>query len=97
MNRLERRQVLISIQRALLGMVYPEIRAIAVGFTEIKLHVVYYLDRKPNDDDYENIAEVTTEVFADINFNEVKEECIFTLEPLQLNGLDCFVYMRKEE
>jgi hypothetical protein len=99
MNEIEiRREVLISIQRALWGMIYPEIRAIAVGFegTE-KLKVIYYLDRKPNDDDYENISDVVGEVLADINFSEVEELCLFTLEPIsKLDHLKSWVYIRKE-
>lgn len=94
-----RREVLISIQRALWGMIYPEIRAIAVGYEgEKKLKVIYYLDREPNEDDYESISEVTTEVCADINFQEVEEHCIFTKEPTnKLDNLVSWVYMRKEE
>lgn len=93
-----RREVLISIQRALWGMIYPEIRAIAVGFEGVKkLKVIYYLEREPNENDYENIKEVTSEVLADIEFNEVEELCIFTKEPIsKLNNLKSWVYIRQE-
>lgn len=93
-----RRVVLLSIQRALWGMIYPSIRAIAVGFEGTKkLKVVYYLDREPNEDDYENISEVTGEVCGDVEFTEVEEECVFTLEPIsQLDNLESWVYIRKE-
>ena len=99
MNEIElRREVLISMQRALWGMIYPEIRAISVGYEGTqKLIVNFYLDREPNEDDYENIAEVTSEVFKDINFMEVEENCIFTLEPIsKLDNLISWVYIRKE-
>lgn len=94
-----RREVLISIQRALWGMIYPEIRAIAVGYEGTKkLKVIYYMDREPNEDDYENISEVTTEICADIDFQEVEELCIYTDEPFsKLDNLVSWVYMRKEE
>lgn len=98
-NEIEfRREVLISIQRALLGMIYPEIRAIAVGYDGIeKLKVIYYLDREPNDDDYENISEVTTEVCADIDFKQVEEHCLFTKKSTnKLDNLISWVYIRKE-
>ena len=90
--------VLISIQRALWGMIYPSIRAIAVGFKGgEKLKVTYYLDREPNDDDYYNISEVTTEVCADINFSEVEEICMYTNQPInKLENLDSWVYIRQE-
>ncbi len=93
-----RREVLISIQRALWGMIYPEIRAIAVGYEGKKrLKVIYYLDREPNEEDYENISEVTAEICADIDFQEVEELCIFTKEPInKLDNLVSWVYMRRE-
>ncbi|CVK17263.1 MAG: hypothetical protein J6581_10115, partial [Apibacter sp.] len=91
-------KILLSIQRALLGMIYSSIRAIAVGFEKTeKLKVIYYLDKKPTEDDYDSISEVTTEVLADIDFSEVEEKCIFTLEPIsKLDKLNSWVYMRKE-
>lgn len=91
-------KIKLSIQRALLGMVYPSIRAIAVGSEGTKkLKIIYYLDRIPNDDDYENISEVSTEVCADIAFSEVEELCIFSLESFsQLDNLKAWVYSRKE-
>lgn len=94
-----RREVLISIQRALWGMIYPSIRAIAVGFkgTE-KLKVIYYLDREPNENDFENISNVTGEMCSDIAFMEVEEICKFTLDPFsKLDDLESWVYIRQEE
>ncbi|MGE6355544.1 hypothetical protein ACQKCJ_16870 [Flavobacterium sp. NPDC079362] len=94
-----RRTVLLSIQKALLGMIHSEIRAIAVGFeSRQKLIVVYYLDREPNEDDYENISDVTAEVLGDIDFSEVEEKCIFSKDALlKLDNLDSWVYKRKED
>jgi hypothetical protein len=94
-----RRDVLISIQRALWGMIHPSIRAIAVGFDGVeKLKVVYYLDREPNDDDYENISDVVGEVCSDIPFKKVEEICIYTLDSfLNLENLESWVYMRQEK
>jgi hypothetical protein len=94
-----RKEVMVSSQRALLGMIYPSIRAIAVGYLgELRLTMIYYLDREPNDDDFESISDVTGQILADINFSEVEEHCIYTLEPFRnLNGLTSWVYMRKED
>lgn len=92
------KNILLSIQRALWGMIYPAIRAIAVGFEGTKkLKVIYYLDKEPDEEDYENLSEVTAEVCADINFTEVDELCIYTKEPFsKLDNLASWVYMRKE-
>ncbi len=100
MNEIEIRQaLLISMQRALWGKIYPSIRAVAVGFEDIrKLKVICYLDREPRDEDYENLGEVTAEVCADIDFKEVEEHCVYSVKPFsQLNSLASWVYIRKEE
>ncbi len=91
-------RLLLSMQRALLGMIYPSVRAIAVGFVQLKkLKVIYYLDREPVEDDYESISEVTTEVIADIDFQEVEELCIYSQDPIsKLDGLNSWVYTRRE-
>jgi len=92
-------KVLLSIQRALLGMVYTSIRGIAVGFegTE-KLKVIYYLDREPTEKDYDNISDVVGEVCSDIDFSEAEGVCFFSKEPIsKLHNLKSWVYVRKEE
>ncbi|MEO6176387.1 MAG: hypothetical protein ABIP27_14645 [Flavobacterium circumlabens] len=94
-----RRITLLSIQRALLGMISPHLRAVGVGFngTE-KLIVTYYLDREPGEEDYENLSDVSSEVLADIEFSSVEENCIFSSdEILKLNNLDSWAYKRKED
>lgn len=80
-------------------MVYPSIRAIAVGFEGTKrLKVICYLDREPNDNDYENLSDVTGEVCSDIAFEEVEEMCKYSLDPFpKLDNLDSWVYVRREE
>lgn len=94
-----RRALLLSIQRALLGMIYPSIRGIAVGFDDLrKLTVIYYLDREPNEDDYESINQVIGEVLGDVIFESVSEKCIFSSENWsKLDKLDAWVYARKED
>jgi hypothetical protein len=92
-------KILLSIQRALWGMIYPEIRAIAVGIPKAnKLKVIVYLDRQPIENDYENIKVVTSEVLADVpELNEFEEECVFSDENIStLDSLDSWVYVRQE-
>jgi hypothetical protein len=95
-----RNKLLLSTQRALLGMIYPSIRAIAVGFDSLKkLKVVIYLDRKEEDFDYENLSVITSEILADINFMSVEEICCFSsikFSSLE-DGLVAYVYIRKED
>ena len=79
-------------------MIYSSIRAIAVGFEgSAKLKIIYYLDREPNDSDYDSISEVAGEICADIDFKEVEEICIYTKEPIaNLNSLNFWAYIRQE-
>lgn len=77
-------------------MIYPSIRAVTVSYEELKLLTVkYYLDRKPQDSDYENLSEVTTEILADIAFEQVAEQCIYAPAWLSLND-EITVYRRQE-
>jgi hypothetical protein len=78
--------------------VYPSIRAVAYESDDLKrLKIIYYLDREPNDMDYESLSDVCGEVLADLNFEEVEEVCEYTVRPFStLAGNNNFVYVRKE-
>ena len=95
--------LLLWTTKALLGEIYPSIRAIAVGFNEERLLTLrYYLDREVEESDYENIDEVITNILANTSSNddikEVKDEIFFNLAPFKdLEPLNGFIYMRKEE
>jgi hypothetical protein len=94
-------KVLISCQRALLGSISTNIRAITIGYKNKKLKLIFYLNDKPNEEDYENISIVTTEIIADFkypeDFNKIEEECIFSEALIKdLLLLDDWVYIRKE-
>jgi len=88
----------LSLQRALLGEVYPSIRAVAYESDDLKrLKIIYYLDREPNDMDYESLSDVCGEVLADLNFEKVEQICEYTLKPFStLAGNSNLVYRRKE-
>src|SRR4051794_19206127 len=89
-------------QTALLGEIYPAIRAIAVGFSTSRvLTLRAYLDREPTVDDHENMSCVLTEIFARTSSNDeitaATEECVFSEQLLgKLDPLDGFVYARRE-
>ena len=99
MEKIEiRTKLLLSIQRALLGMIYPSIRAIAVEFLRLEeLKVIVYLDREPIEFDYENLSDITGEILADMEFKKVEEICLFSkATKLELKDEAIWVYMRKE-
>lgn len=94
-------EIKLAFQSALIGEIYPEIRAIAFDFTEGILSTKLYLDRNPTETDYENISCVVTEVISNFSFKifqNVSEECIFSNEPLRVLSeiSHSLVYARKE-
>jgi hypothetical protein len=100
--KINRTEILLALQSALLGEIYYAIRAIVFKYDAKgkQFALRYYLDREPNEDDFENIGIVATEFIANFkysDFNEVKEECIYTAQPIsQIDIMDGMVYCRKE-
>jgi hypothetical protein len=93
---------MLWIWQALLGEIYPNIRAIAVAFSDKKhLRIRYYLDRNPTEEDHESLSCVMTTILSNASSNDdiatVSEECEYSLLPLsQLESLQGFVYFRRE-
>ena len=94
--------LILWIWRALLGEIYPNIRAIAASFSESnELTIRYYLDRHPTDFDFESVGYVMTSVLSAAPSNEViksiKEECEYSSASFgELEVLDGLVYARRE-
>ncbi|WP_221774253.1 hypothetical protein, partial [Puniceicoccus vermicola] len=92
----------IWIQSALIGEIYPSIRAIAVKFTDSKEFTLrYYLEKEPTDFDRESCSMVMTEILANTSSKEeikkVKEECFFSDKLLRdIDVLDGLVFARRE-
>jgi len=92
----------LGLQSALIGEIYPEIRAIAVGFTsERKLTVRYYLNREPTEGDWESLSMILTQIEAGTSssdeIKELNEECIYSEQLLRdIDVLDGLVYARRE-
>lgn len=95
-------QIRLALQISLLGEVYSEIRAIAYAYDSLKniFLIRYYLNREPEEDDYESVSEVMAEFisqFSHLEFEELKEQCQYSnLSKSQLDSLDGFVYSKKE-
>lgn len=94
--------LIIWIWRALLGEIYPEIRAITVNFTNNKdLTIKFYLDRHPTEDDYESIKCIVTNILSNTSSNSeissVNDEAVFSQERIRdLDILDILIYARRE-
>lgn len=93
--------LIVCLWRALLGEIYPALRAIAISFSDNKeLVVCYYLDRNPIEMDYESVETVATNISASVGLDLIKNieiKCEFVVESLgKIDCLDGFVYCRRE-
>jgi len=93
--------IIVCVWRALLGEIYPSIRAIAVALSENQtLMIRYYIDRAPTEMDYESMETVATNISASIGLDAISHidlNCQYATDPLgNLDCLDGFVYCRRE-
>jgi len=91
---------LLSLQRALLGAIRPNHRAICYRIhSRREATLRCYCSEEPNEDDYEAIDVAATELHADFpSLERVNIECIYSTEPIgYLDVLDGNVFSRQEE
>lgn len=87
--------------RALIGEVYPNVRAVAIALSASgNLLIRYYLDREPTDFDWESLEVVATNLSAQVGLDKIAQvelECQFSDQPLgKLDFMDGVVYSRRE-
>lgn len=93
--------LIVCVWRALLGEIYPSIRAIAVALSENRtLTIRYYLDRAPADIDHDSMETVATNISASAGLNtiaHVELNCQYSDAPYgTLDRLGGFIYCRRE-
>ncbi len=93
--------LVVCIWRALLGEIYPAIRAIAIAFSsDGTLKIRYYVDRATTEDDQENMEVLATSISSSIGISRVKRidlDCQYETSALgDLDPLDGFIYCRRE-
>lgn len=93
--------LIVCFRVALLGEIYPQIRAIAVRYSESKVLLIrFYLDRHPTEFDKESIEVVATNLDATAPsdlLSKIDLECLLSEELLKdVDSLDGFVYARRE-
>jgi predicted glycoside hydrolase/deacetylase ChbG (UPF0249 family) len=91
----------VYFQRALLGEIYPNVRKIVASLSENnELLVRYYLDREPNESDYESIETLQTELSAMTTRQEIRTsngECVYSNLPSgKLDPLQGIIFSRKD-
>lgn len=94
--------LVLCVWRALIGEIYPAIRAIAISLSDDdgELLIRYYLDRPPTDFDWESLEVVATNISASIGQDKISHvdlDCKFVLGSIgHLECLDGFIYCRRE-
>lgn len=88
----------LSLQRALLGNVTPNIRAVLAELVDKKISMIFYFDGAISDNDEDLVSVVETEVMADYEESFNIEAIIHRLDypsPIK-NANSCLIYLRKE-
>lgn len=94
---INRNKILLSTQRALIGMITKNMKAITVGFSNYNFTLRIYFGSQPNEKELELMKDITGEISADIpEFTDFREESIIVDSEKQVNQfekLDTWVYM----
>lgn len=87
----------LSIQRALLGRVTPNLRAVVLSVSDKEIQLRFYFDGSVGDLEIELASEAETEVMADYDSSwSVEAACISADISEQLNDGGVWVYQRNE-
>lgn len=90
--------VKLSVQRALLGNVTTNMRAIAVELNEFDISLLFYYDGKIKENDEETASEIETEVMADFyDYYNIDVNLIRLDYPKPIkNSSGFYIYLREE-
>jgi hypothetical protein len=92
-----RAQVLLSVQRALLGEVSSALRGVTVGWQDQVIELRAYFDGPISEDDRESISCVGSEVIADFPDPwTINEEAVRRDAPEPMECLETWAYRRRE-
>lgn len=94
---MNRTRILLSAQRALLGMITPNMRAITVGWQGPRIRLRFYFSYPPSEAEIELTSTVAGEMIADFEEATIAEEAMVSQEKLSnLELLDAWIYIRRE-
>jgi hypothetical protein len=89
---MERKDILLSAQRAMLGLVTPNMQAITISYKNVPVILRVYYKVQPTQDECELIKEITSEIVADFEeITDIKEE-IFVAQKSEC--LDDWLYLQ---
>lgn len=88
----------LSIQRALLGNVSANLRAVVFSFVGININIKFYFDGFISEEDIESVSLAEAEVIADYSPEDtVSIDCIRLDFPSVINDGGVWVYQRREQ
>lgn len=98
MKKTARISIKQSARRATIGTATPGMVAIAIGWQRRCLHLIAYLEKAPNEEDYEAVSDIAGEIISDFPdyFLKSKEECrLIDQQNSQSNEqLECFILLK---
>lgn len=87
-----------SARRAIAGTATSSMVAIAIGWQRRCLHLIAYLEKAPDEEDYEAVSDIAGELISDFPdyFLKTKEECrLFNQQNSQSNEqLGCLIFLK---
>jgi hypothetical protein len=87
----------MSVQRALLGQVSPQLRGVAVDEDGQLIRLRFFINGPVSDDDTLSASEVETELLADLSSNrKVDTEVVRLDTPQPLPDSELWVFQRRE-
>ncbi len=91
-------RVLLSLQRALLGEVTPNLRGVTCSWDQSLIRISALFDGKVSEENRESMECVATEVMSDFPDFQVILECqrLDVPEPLSSHALMAWAYSRRE-
>ena len=96
-DTIERTDIMLSVQRALLGNVTSNLRGVAVDWDDRLIHLVCYYNGVISDDDRETMSCAHTEVVADFIDHKPVQMTLERLDtPNKMNGFRAWAFLRKE-
>jgi len=98
MKNYERKNaVLVALQQALLGEISDKLRAVTVSYDEESIHFVCYFDGEIQEDDWESMSCVETELLAQFpDTHQITRELVRCDCPVPIPKDRIFVFWRKE-
>lgn len=94
---IDRPGVLLSLQRALLGEVFPALRTVTAEWTARALKIYFYVDGQLNDSDEGSVFSIAGEVAADFEPEiSVSHEVVRCDAPMPVKDDRVWAFSRRE-